>query len=309
MIQALGASPISGVTKAGMSEFLSLLRPKPSKAFGDDPSRYFRPYTNTRGVIINKDFLRGSTPDLTKGYQFQFNPATINDVKEALYESRTYIGLPYQDYIWKGGGQRTITLQLFLDDTPQSHIRSFRPTAIGGKDASTLKVDSKFTYDETGRLTGTGTESSKFGQAILDEAISQGKALYKGATAPFMKASSKPNKFEWDENGAYSHSRTRKRGVLDDVELIQSFLYPAPLVGENTPKFAEGGIVSLNQFRPPATAVLCIGPIYLEGIVKAAPVQYTLFDQDLCPIRATIDLEFSVFEFEEVTRKIKWNQK
>lgn len=308
MIQALGASPISGITKAGLSEFLSLLRPKPSKAFGDDPSRYFRPYVNTRGVIINKDFLKGASTDLTKGYQFQFNPATISDVKEAIYGGRTYVGLPYQDYIWGGGGQRTISFQLFLDDTPQSHIRSFRPTSRGGNDADTLKMDSKFTYDETGRLTGTG-EKGYFGKGIVDEVVSQGKALYKGAISPFMKASSKPNIFEWDENGAHSHSRTMKRGVLDDVELIQSFLYPAPLAGENTPKFAEGGIVSMNQFRPPATAVLCIGPLYLEGIVKAAPVQYTLFDHDLCPIRAIIDLEFLVFEFEEITRKINANQK
>lgn len=308
MIQALGSSPISGVTKAGMSEFLSLLRPKPSKAFGDDSSRYFRPYVNTRGVIINKSFLRGSSTDLTKGYQFQFNPSTISDVKEAIYEGRTYIGLPYQDYIWGGGGQRTISFQLFLDDTPQSHIKSFRPTSIGGKDAATLKTNSKFTYDETGRITGTG-EKSRFGQALLNEAVAQGKSLYQGAIAPFMKASSKPGKFEWDENGSYSHSRTKERGVLDDVELIQSFLYPAPLTGENTPKFAEGGIVSMNQFRPPATAVLCVGPLYLEGIVRSAPVQYTLFDKDLCPIRATIDLEFTVFEFAEVTRKINSNQK
>lgn len=263
MIRVLGASPVSNVTKVGTSEFVSLLRPKPSKAFGDDPGRNFRPYTNTRGVIINKEFLKGSSTDLTKGYQFQFNPATISDVKETMYENRVYIGLPYQDYIWGGGGRRTISFQLFLDDTPQSHIRTFRPTAIGGVEASTLKESSN------NRLTA----------------------------------------LEWDENGAYSHSRTRERGVLDDVELIQSFLYPAPLVGETTPRFAEGGVVSMNQFRPPATAVLCIGPLYLEGVVKSAPVQYTLFDQDLCPIRATIDLEFDVFEFEEVTRKINANQK
>ena len=304
MIGALGASPISGVTKAGMSEFISLLRPKPSKAFGDDPSRYFRPYTNTRGVIINKDFLKGSTTDLTKGYQFQFNPETISDVKEAIYEGRTYIGLPYQDYIWGGGGQRTITFQLFLDDTPQSHIRSFRPTAIGGKDAATIRLDDKYGPGVSGYEAFEKEVMSGKRSSFKDELSSQWQAIKEN-----FKPTPGPSKFEWDKNGAYSHSRTRKRGVLDDVELLQSFLYPAPLAGENTPKFAEGGIVSLNQFRPPATAVLCIGPLYLEGIVKAAPVQYTLFDQDLCPIRATIDLEFAVFEFEEITRKIKWNQK
>lgn len=304
MIGALGASPISGVTKAGMSEFLSLLRPKPSKAFGDDPGRYSRPYVNTRGVIINKDFLKGSTIDLTKGYQFQFNPSTISDVKEAIYEGRTYIGLPYQDYIWGGGGQRTVSFQLFIDDTPHSHITSFRPTAIGGKNAATIRLAGKYGpgisgYEAFEKEVKSGRRSS-----FIDELSSQWKTIKNN----FMPTPG-PDKFTFDQNGAHSISRTRERGVLDDVELIQSFLYPAPLAGESTPKFAEGGIVSLKQFRPPATAVLCIGPLYLEGVVKSAPVQYTLFDHDLCPIRATIDLEFAVFEFEEVTRKIEVNQR
>lgn len=304
MIGALGASPISGVTKAGMSEFLSLLRPKPSKAFGEDPGRYFRPYVNTRGVIINKDFLKGSTTDLTKGYQFQFNPSTISDVKEAIYEGRTYIGLPYQDYIWGGGGQRTISFQLFLDDTPQSHIKSFRPTAIGGKNAATIRLADKYGQGVSGYEAFEKEAMSGKRSSFKDELSSQWRAIKEN-----FKPTPGPNKFDFDKNGAHLVSRTRERGVLDDVELIQSFLYPAPLAGENTPKFAEGGIVSMNQFRPPATAVLCIGPLYLEGVVKAAPVQYTLFDQDLCPLRATIDLEFAVFEFEEITRKINANQK
>jgi len=56
----------------------------------------------------------------------------------------------------------------------------------------------------------------------------------------------------------------------------------------------------MNQFRPPAIAVLSLGPLYLEGVIKSAPVTYTLFDQDLTPIRATIDIVFSVYEFEEL---------
>lgn len=299
MIGVLGQSPISSVTKAGMSEFVSLLRPKPSTAYGGDPSTYYRPYVNTRGIIINKDFLKGRVVDLSKGYQFQFNPATISDVKEAVYENRGYAGLPYLDYIWGGGGTRTISFQLFLDDTPQSHTISFRPSARGDKEAATIKPESNYTYDENGRLSNI-------------EGIGNGRFdLKRVATEEFKSAYAKPSpgpdKFKWVENGAYSHSRTKERGVLDDVELIQSFLYPAPLVGEQTPKFAEGGMVSTNQFRPPATAVLCIGPLYLEGVVKSAPVEYTLFDSDLTPIRANINVEFAVFEFAEVVRKINQN--
>ena len=107
--------------------------------------------------------------------------------------------------------------------------------------------------------------------------------------------------FEWDMNGAFSVTRVHERGVLDAVEYLQSFLYPEPLKDENTPRFAEGGIISLNQFRPPATAVFSFGPILLQGIIKSAPVTYQLFDRDLTPIRASVSVELGVLEFEDLT--------
>ena len=138
-----------------------------------------------------------------------------------------------------------ICFQLFLDDTPQSHIATFRPDVLADQ------ID--------------GTSTNK-------------------------------NAFQWTSSGAYSRTRAHERGVLDKVELLQSFLYPAPVDNEETPKFAQGGVVSMNQFRPPATLVFALGPIYLEGVLKSAPVNYTLFDSDLTPIRATVDVEIGVFE-------------
>lgn len=300
MIEVLGQSPISSVTSAGMSEFTSLLRKKPSQAFGDEPSRYPRPYTSTRGILINKEYVKNAnTLDLTKGYQFQFNPQTISDVKSTLYETRGYTGLAYNDYIWSGGGERIISFQLFLDNTPQSKQRYFRPTAYGSKVARELKTEGTgFTYDEsTGKY--TLTDKNYFGKGFVDELKSQYGTI-KNSIVP----SKGPSSFTWIENEAFSTSRVDERGILPEVELIQSFLYPAPLTGEATPRFAEGGIVSINQFRPPATVVLAIGPLYLEGVIKSAPVSYSLFDTDLTPLRGTIDIEFAVFEFENVERKI-----
>lgn len=262
MIKVLGQSPISSAATAGRNEFMSIFRSRPSNAYGEDPNAYPRPYVSTRGILIRKELVEGvGTPDLKQGYQFQFNPQTITDVKNTLYETRQYAGLPYNDYIWGGGGERVISFQLFLDNTPQSKQRSFRPTSYGSKLAKEFKSG--------------GVVTSK-----------------------------SPASFEYVDNGAYSTSRVDERGILPEVELIQSFLYPAPLTGESTPLFAEGGIVSLNQFRPPATVVLAIGPLYLEGVVKSAPVTYSLFDQDLTPIRGTVDIEFAVFEFENVERQI-----
>lgn len=301
MIEVLGSSPISSVTTAGRNEFMSVLRNKVSKAFDKDSGRYSRPYTSTRGVIIDKSYVDGvKTPDLTKGYQFQFNPQTINDVKTTLYETRKYAGLPYNDYVWSGGGERVISFQLFLDNTPQSKQRSFRPTAYGSTLAKEFKTEGTgYTFDEnTGRYT---LDKGYFGKGVVDELRSQLKNFQESVIP-----SKGPDKFEYVNNGAFSISRVDKRGILQEVEKIQSFLYPAPLAGDNTPLFAEGGVVNTDQFRPPATAILAIGPLYLEGVVKSAPVTYTLFDSDLTPIRGTIDLEFAVFEFENISRQIDW---
>ena len=270
MIEVLGSSPISSVTSAGLNQFVSLLRTRPSGAYSDV---YDRTYVKTRGIIINKEFLDENPIDLNKGYQFQFNPQTIDDVKTTLYEQRGYAGLPYVDHVWGGGGERIISFELFLDNTPASHTPAFRPKAYGRTLAKELN---------NANTEGYGEDATK-SQGIPDNSTKQ---------------------FAFTGEG-YSVTRVDKRGILPDVELLQSFLYPAPLVGESTPKFAEGGIVSNNQFRPPATVVLCIGPIYLEGVLKALPVKYTLFDEDLTPIRATVNVEFSVFEFAEVTRLIE----
>lgn len=301
MIEALGSSPINSALTAGRSEFMSILQNKPSKAFGEDPNRYPRPYTSTRGILINKELVDGvKTPDLKRGYQFQFNPRTITDVKSTLYETRQYAGLPYNDYIWGGGGERIISFQLFLDNTPQSKQRSFRPTAYGSKLAKEFKTEGTgYTFDEnTGKYT---LDKGYFGKGFVDELKSQAKSI-KESVIP----SKGPSSFEYIDNDAYSTSRVEERGILPEVELIQSFLYPAPLTGETTPLFAEGGVVSTNQFRPPATVILAIGPLYLEGVIKSAPVTYTLFDQDLTPIRGTVDIEFAVFEFENIERQIDW---
>lgn len=297
MIGILGSSPINTAATAGRSAFMSIFRNKVSTAFGSDPNRYPRAYTSVRGILINKEFLEVKTPDLLNGHYFQFNPQTISDVKNTLYDVRGYTGMPYNDYIWSGGGERIVTFQLFLDNTPQSHQRSFRPMAYGSKIADELKTEGiGYTFDDMGRITNVDIGSTGALQGIAD--------TMKGVYADPTKG---PSEFEYDNFGAFSPSRIDERGILPEVEKIQSFLYPAPLEGEQTPLFAEGGIVNPMQFRPPATVVLAVGPLYLEGVIKSAPVTYTLFDQDLTPLRATIDIEFAVFEFEDVTRQIKWS--
>ena len=52
MIEVLGQAPISSVTTAGRSEFMSIFRNRASNSFGEEPNRYPRPYTSTRGILI-----------------------------------------------------------------------------------------------------------------------------------------------------------------------------------------------------------------------------------------------------------------
>lgn len=282
MIELLGQSPINSAVTAGRSSFISIFRRGSSRAFSDDPGRYFRAYTSVRGILIDKKELEKKTPDFLKGHYFQFNPQTISDVKSTIYATRGYANLPYNDYIWSGGGERIISFQLFLDNTPQSKQRSFRPEAYGSKLANEIKtVGTGFSYSDNGQITDTESSNNPL-------------------------PSKGPSRFEY-VGDAFSNTRVDERGILPEVEKIMGFMYPAPLVGESTPKFAEGGVVSTNQFRPPATVVFALGPLYLEGVIKSAPVQYTLFDQDLTPLRGTIDIELAVLEFSEVVRNITWN--
>ena len=231
-----------------------------------------RSYADTRGVLISEEVLSKGKPDMRNAYYFQFNPQEVQDVKETLYETRAYAGLPYHDYIWSGGGERIVSFQLFMDNTPGSKTSYFRPESYNSKQANKVNSKSKVYFNE--------------GNLAMPERFS-----YTGS--------------------AYSSSRIDKRGILPEVELIQSFLYPAPLKTDNpkVPKFAEGGVVSYNQFRPPAIVILSLGPIFLEGVIKSAPVTYTLFDEDLTPLRATVDIEFAVLEFENLTPKTPWRTK
>lgn len=255
VLEALGQSPLNSAITTGLSKFTSIFRNRVSNAYADDPGRYPRGYVKSRGILIEKDKI--AKKEFDKGYFFQFNPSEIQDVKNTLYEVRPYAGMAYNDYIWSNGGERIISFQLFLDNTPQSKTEQFRPEAINNTAlANTLQAE--------------GTKN--------------------------------PSSFQWMQNGAYSNTRVSERGVLPEVERLQSFLYPAPIGDEKTPLFAEGGIVTTTQFRPPSVLVFALGPLYLEGVLRSAPVTYQLFDSDLTPIRASISIEFSVFEFESINK-------
>lgn len=292
------AGAVSTASDIALREFASVIRRNPSGAFGEDPSRFSGGYTPTRGIIIDREYVRSAnTIDLNKGYQFQFNPQTVSDTKNTTYSNRNYAGLHYEDYSWSGGGERVITFQLFLDNTPGSKYRQLRPESYGS--ARAMEIDDKgkgFPYNE---------DTQKY--EVPRHTIKSRVEGYLKDLNPVKAPNNGPDRFDF-VGDAYSVSRVHERGVLPEVEFLQSFLYPSKLVGEDTPRFAEGGVVSENQFRPPATAVLALGPIYLEGFLRSCPVEYTLFDRDLTPIRANVNVEFVVHEYETLERRVKWER-
>ena len=305
MLGTLGAAPLNSAITAGIGDFVSLLQRRASQAYGEDPARYPRAYTSSRGILIDKRYTEQTPLDLNKGHYFQFNPQTLSDVKSTLYETRGYTGLPYNDYIWGGGGERIISFQLFLDNTPQSKYAAFRPQSYGSKLANEIENAGKgYTFDEHGRITDTEVGKRYFGDKLVGSVVSSARTLAADMVATF-NPSRGPSSLKFTGQ-AFSNSRIDERGILPEVEKIQSFLYPYQELNEAAPLFAEGGVVNTGQFRPPTTVVLALGPLYLEGVIKSAPVNYTLFDTDLTPIRGTIDIEFAVFEFENLSRPEDW---
>lgn len=285
MIEILGQSPINTAVKAGLDKFYSVFTRKPSAGVTGDLTHTPRAYVSTRGLIIRKEDIQKAAANLARdGYYFQFNPDKVSDHKGTEWSTVPYPGLNYNDYAWGHGGERIITFQLFIDDTPGSHTAGFRPEAYGSSLAWELK-----------------TEGVTAGKQFLQNARETAEGLVRGIADPTRGLGAVPTSpdLRWKQNSAYSNTRMSERGVMDVVDKITQFLYPA-YKGNDRPKFASGGIVEDSQFTPPPTAVLVLGPRYFEGIVKAAPVEYLLFDADLTPIRATINVEFAAYEFADV---------
>lgn len=88
-------------------------------------------------------------------------------------------------------------------------------------------------------------------------------------------------------------------GVVDDVQFLQSFLYPT-LSDAEAPRFLYGGAAPAEQFAAPPTAVFVYGNFYFEGLVKTVNPEYTLFDHRLIPRRCNVQVTFQVFEEEFV---------
>lgn len=263
-----------------IKSFVSLFRAKASNAFSKTPG--LRGYVNTRGFLISKyelNSIGGEEALWQSGYMFQFNPNQLQDVKSVAYETRSYAGMPYIDYIWTGGGERTISFSLFIDDTPQSHTSFFRPETFGSKRANELKVEK-------------GKKTTIWQKAAGELGINLSKA---------------PDSLEWTNNGAYSNTRIHERGTLDAVERITQYLYPARQwkygrTQQPAVHFSTGGVVEVQQFRPPSIVVFSFGNnYYLEGIIKSAEVTHSLFDSDLTPIRSTVAVTFGVIDVANVT--------
>lgn len=94
-----------------------------------------RKYIELRGLLVPKKTGRGVNGngyDDARKLLFQFNPAEIRVQKDTQYSYKGYAGLDYGDYVWAGGGEKTISFDLFLDATAGSYTSYFRKTSDTG---------------------------------------------------------------------------------------------------------------------------------------------------------------------------------
>lgn len=84
-----------------------------------------------RGILAHKN-----NPE--KLYLFQFNPQEINDTKDVRYADIDRPNRQYVDYVFSGGGPRTLAFTLNLDATAGSNTPEFTSTKLGNQGFETL---------------------------------------------------------------------------------------------------------------------------------------------------------------------------
>lgn len=84
-----------------------------------------------RGILAHKH-----NPE--KLYLFQFNPEEINDSKDVRYADVERPNRQYVDYVFSGGGARTLSFTLNLDATASSNTPEFTSTKLGNPGFETL---------------------------------------------------------------------------------------------------------------------------------------------------------------------------
>lgn len=97
-------------------------------------------------------------------------------------------------------------------------------------------------------------------------------------------------------------------GTMDDVEILQAFLYPKK-EDESAPRFSNGGYIPAPKFTPPPVVVFVYGRYYLEGVVTDVDIRHTLFDKNLIPRRTSANVTFKVIEAQTVVVKNVLNSK
>lgn len=99
-------------------------------------------------------------------------------------------------------------------------------------------------------------------------------------------------------NAAFTHDPNR--GVLNQVEFIQSFMRPAN-ADPNTPVFVNGNVKLSNQFTAPPEVIFVFGPFYFEGVITRATPSYQLWNRQLVPLRATMAITIRIQEGRTLT--------
>jgi Contractile injection system tube protein len=93
--------------------------------------------------------------------------------------------------------------------------------------------------------------------------------------------------------GEPQRRRNEDGDILADLAILTSFVYPkigelgellGAAVGGSTDRFVE------QWFNEPPTALLILGDLTVEGFISSLQINETLFNENLNPVRAEIDI-------------------
>lgn len=208
--------------------------------------------------------------------------------REAKAVSSSVNGTPEVKYAGARGYNALRGLLAQEDDLDKTLIFQFNPETITDQKVTTY-ADRNYTgLPFNAYIWTNGAERTITFQLFMD-------ATAGSNTKTFRKD------VQWGNAGNESLAFTSPRGTLDNVELLNSFLYPRLKVNVSSPslpvpKFTSGGVVPEHQFIPPPTAIFCYGEYYLRGLVRDVSVTHELFNKDLVPVRSTCDVTFAVLE-------------
>lgn len=252
----------------------------------------------------------------TKGYfqntelglflPFQFNPTEINNNKVPNYSQISIPGLDFQSIIWTSGGPYTLAFKVSFDHRPD-HVKTSQPLTKPTDSQNQAPGISKFD-----RLKGSVQSvaqntliASIPGSSQVQSAINTAKLALNGIPKVDLNLLD-TSKYLTVDNKDYNEDL----GVLPHIAAIQSFLRPIDTSDvNNRDQYKLGNLqqtlatirtknntATNRKFRGTPDCFFQYGNRVWRTKMLSAPIQETIYNQKLVPVRIDVDVTLIVIE-------------